>query len=389
MERSRLAYATAVVVGAGTAVALVWWFWTRRQKEQPPKKWRKVGELSDLIVFPVKSLGAVRLNTMECTPLGLRDGWLRDRTLMVIDMDGHFVTGRQLPRMVQVSPSISGSTLTLRAPGMMAVSVDLAGLRGKGFRAAVWGQPVPARDCGEEAARWLSRFLLQEDTGLRLVYYPLDRPTRDVRTKNKPFPLVVSEDTGAYPDATSYTLMNEASIADLNTRLEDPVTPQHFRPNFVVKGAQVLEEDSWDWVKIGNVVFRNVKPCTRCIFTTVDPETGMKSPKVEPLKTLKGYRQIKDPELRPFTGDSPVMGIHLGLRSNNGNVRLGDGVFVGVPEEEEPFYSPPLLHRWSSCEHDVFPIEEKMSKADIDYPDSSSSFFGSAANIIASLSNLE
>lgn len=78
---------------------------------------------------------------------------------------------------------------------MMAVSVDLARLRGKGFRAAIWGQAVSARDCGEEAARWLSRFLLQEDTGLRLVYYPLDRPTRDVRTKNKVFPLAVSEDT--------------------------------------------------------------------------------------------------------------------------------------------------------------------------------------------------
>lgn len=95
---------------------------------------------------------------------------------------------------VQVSPSISGSTLTLRAPGMMAVSVDLA-RQVKGFRAAVWGQAVPARDCGEEVARWLSRFLLQEDSGLRLVYYPLDRPSRDVRSKNKPFPLTISDDT--------------------------------------------------------------------------------------------------------------------------------------------------------------------------------------------------
>lgn len=100
---------------------------------------------------------------------------------------------------------------------------------------------------------------------------------------------VPSLSQGAYPDATSYTLMNEASIADLNTRLEEPVTPQHFRPNFVVKGAEVLEEDKWDWVKIGHVVFRNVKPCTRCIFTTVDPDSGVKNAKVEPLKTLKRF----------------------------------------------------------------------------------------------------
>lgn len=339
MDRTRLAFVSAVAVGAGTAFFFLWRWWTRRQKQQPPSKWRKVGELSDLVTFPVKSLGPVRINVMDCTPLGLKSGWLRDRILMVIDLEGHFVTARQLPKMVQVMPSMSGSTLTLQAPGMMSVSVDLARLRGKGFRAAIWGQAVPARDCGEEAARWLSRFVLQEDVGLRLVYYPLDKTSRDVREKNKPFPLTMAEDSGAYPDATSYCLINESSITDLNTRLDEPVTPQHFRPNFVVKGAVMYEEDSWDWVKIGDVIFRNVKPCTRCILTTVDPETGTKNSKAEPLKTLKSYRQIHDPELRPYTGDSPVMGIHLGLRSPNGKVRLGDPVYVSVPEEKEP---PPL-----------------------------------------------
>ncbi|EFN87759.1 MOSC domain-containing protein 1, mitochondrial, partial [Harpegnathos saltator] len=336
-----LAYVTAAAVGAGTAVFFIWWWWTRRQKHQPPSKWRKVGELSDLCVFPVKSLGAVRLTSMECTLLGLKSGWMRDRTLMVIDLDGRFITARQLPKMVQVSPNISGSILTLRAPGMMSVSVDLAQLRGKGFRAAVWGQAVPACDCGEEPARWLSRFLLQEDVGLRLVYYTLNWSSRDVRQINKGFPLTEAIDTGAYSDATSYTLITEASITDLNSRLEEPVTPQQFRMNFVVKGATAYEEDKWDWVKIGDVIFRNVKPCTRCIFTTVDPETGTKNSKVEPLKTLKSYRQITDPELRPHVGNSPIMGIHLGLRGPSRTVRLGDPIYVGIPEKEEE-ETPPL-----------------------------------------------
>lgn len=340
-DKTRLAYVTAAAVGAGTAVFFFWWWWNRRTKYQPPSKWRKVGELSDLVVYPVKSLGPVRYTTMECTKLGLKWGWLRDRTLMVIDLDGHFITARQIPKMVQVSPSISGSVLTLSAPGMMSVSVDLSRIKGKGFRAAVWGQAVAACDCGEEAARWLSRFLIQEDAGFRLVYYPLEKPTRDVRTTNKVFPLIETDDTGAYPDATSYSLINEASILDLNSRLEESVTPSQFRPNFVVKGAAPLEEDNWDWVKIGDVIFRNIKPCTRCIFTTVDPESGTKNPKAEPLKTLKSYRQITDPKIRPHTGDSPVMGIHLGLKGPNGIVRLGDSIYVGIPKEvETPVISP-------------------------------------------------
>ncbi|XP_018368957.1 PREDICTED: mitochondrial amidoxime-reducing component 1 [Trachymyrmex cornetzi] len=335
MDRTRLTYVTTAAVGVSTAVFFIWWWWNRKQKPQPPSKWRKVGELSDMVVFPVKSLGAVRMTEMECTTLGLKSGWLRDRTLLVIDLEGRFLTARQLPKMVNVSPSFSGSVLTLRAPGMMSVSVDLAQFRGKGFRVAVWGQAVPARDCGEEVARWLSRFLFQEDTGCRLVYYPLDRPVRTVRQRNlKVFPLLQETDSGAYPDETSFSMINEASVADLNSRLDEPVTPQNFRMNFVVKGATAFEEDKWDWVKIGNVILRNVRPCTRCIFTTIDPETGIKHANAEPLKTLKTYRQISDPQIRPAIGDSPAMGIHLGLRGPNGIVHLGDPIYVGIPEEE-------------------------------------------------------
>ncbi|XP_076236968.1 mitochondrial amidoxime reducing component 2 [Calliopsis andreniformis] len=340
MDRTRLTYVSAIAVGAGTVVVFLWWWWTKKQKDQLPTQWRKVGELSNLVAFPVKSLGPIRMTSMECTKLGLKSGWLRDRTLLVIDLNGHFITARQWPKMVQVSPSISGSILTLSAPGMMSMSIDLSRIKGKGFRVAVWGQAVAACDCGEEAARWLSRFLLQEDVGFRLVYYPLQYPSRDVRAKNRVFPLTAN-DTGAYPDATSYCLINESSVADLNTRLEEPVTAEQFRANFIVKGAAPYEEDSWGWIKIGDVIFKNVMPCTRCIFTTINPETGTKDPKAEPLKTLKKYRQIVDPKLRPFTGDSPVLGIHMSLRSSNGTVRLGDPIYVGVPEEKPLLISPP------------------------------------------------
>ncbi|CAD6240078.1 GSCOCG00002492001-RA-CDS, partial [Cotesia congregata] len=337
-DRTRMSCITALAIGTTTLLVFAWWWWRRGKVYILPRNWRKVGELSDIFVFPVKSLGCIRETAIECTPLGCKSGWLRDRTLMVIDLSGKFVTGRQLPRMVQVIPNVAGSVLTLRAPGMMTISIDLAQIGSKTFKAAVWSQSVPACDCGEEVARWLSRFLLQEDTGLRLVYYPLDGPYRDVRENNRGFPLMEKSDAGAYPDATAYTLMNEASINDLNTRIEDAVVPLNFRPNFVVKGAEPLEEDTWDWIKIGGVLFRNVKPCTRCIFTTVHPELGVKHPKMEPLKTLKTL--IEDPDLRPYTKDNPVMGVHMGLKGPNGVVRIGDPVYVGIADAD-PVTSPP------------------------------------------------
>jgi len=91
---------TAAAVGAGTAVFVTWWWWTKKQK--PPSKWRKVGELSDIMIFPIKSFGIVRKKEMVCTELGLKSGWIKDRMLMVIDHEGRFRTARQLPKMVNV-----------------------------------------------------------------------------------------------------------------------------------------------------------------------------------------------------------------------------------------------------------------------------------------------
>lgn len=59
----------------------------------------------------------------------------------------------------------------------------------------------------------------------------------------------------------------------------------------------------------------------------------------------RSYRQITDPVIRPLVGESPVMGIHLGLRSPNGSVRLGDPVYVGVSDDQSSLSSHVPL-RW-------------------------------------------
>jgi uncharacterized protein YcbX len=184
---------------------------------------------------------------------------------MIVDSSGGFVTGRKYPKLVQVMPSIEGDTMTLRAIGMPDVNISFKELlRKKTSKATVWDEKVDVVDVGDDAARWLSRFILQEDVGLRLVYYPSLLPSRDVRKKNKIFDTAFRKDTGALHDATSFMLINEQSVDELNTRVENAVTPLQFRPNFVVKGPQAFDEDTWKYVKIGDeVIFQNVKPCTR------------------------------------------------------------------------------------------------------------------------------
>ena len=95
---------------------------------------------------------------------------------------------------------------------------------------------------------------------------------------------------------------------------------EQFRPNLVVSGASAWEEDSWKVIRIGDVVFDVVKPCRRCIFTTVSPEKGQKHPAGEPLKTLQSFRTAQD------NGDVDF-GQNL-IARNSGVIRVGDEVEI-------------------------------------------------------------
>jgi uncharacterized protein YcbX len=124
--------------------------------------------------------------------------------------------------------------------------------------------------------------------------------------------------------------MNEASFDDLNKRMMNskkidlPVTPLQYRPNFVVKGANAWEEDNWKWIKIGNTaVFKVNQPCLRCVLTNINPITGERHPDMQPLKTLKEFRVF------PKIAASPFFGIHLGVRQK-GHIKLGDDVFIAA-----------------------------------------------------------
>ena len=96
---------------------------------------------------------------------------------------------------------------------------------------------------------------------------------------------------GLFTDLTSVSLVNQHSVNDLNKRVgNSDITVERFRHNIVVDGPdlQPYDEDTWDWIKIGdNVILRNVKDCTRCILTPIDPENGIRHPDREPLKTLE------------------------------------------------------------------------------------------------------
>ena len=83
-------------------------------------------------------------------------------------------------------------------------------------------------------------------------------------------------------------LTSVASYEALNSKLAEPIGPERFRANIIVKGLTAHDEDHLLEFQINDLVFYGVKPCARCVMTTIDPQTG-KAGK-EPLQTLATYR---------------------------------------------------------------------------------------------------
>ena len=97
-----------------------------------------------------------------------------------------------------------------------------------------------------------------------------------------------------------------------------------FRPNIVVEGCEAFDEDQWRNISIGDVEFETVKICSRCILTTIDPNTGTKDENGEPLKTLSQYR-------KNVNGVKDEKGVFFGMNlipRSLGKIRVGDTISI-------------------------------------------------------------
>jgi uncharacterized protein YcbX len=234
-------------------------------------------EVSGLIYYPIKACRGVETQVTNLQRMGLE----RDRRMMVTTSQGHFLTQREHPRLALVSPSISGEKLTLSAPGMDSLTI-LIEETGPTCLVDIWhSKNVQAVDLGELAAGWFSDWLAAD---VRLVHFAAGY----IRRVNEKY-AINPDDHTAFADGYPILIASEESLADLNARLSSSLPMNRFRPNLVVRDCEPFAEDSWNRICIGAVEMAVVKPCARCVVTTIDKETLEKSK--EPLKTLATFRR--------------------------------------------------------------------------------------------------
>ena len=266
-------------------------------------------QLSEIYIYPVKSLGGIRLDKAEVTDRGLQ----YDRRWMLIDENNRFISQREYPQLAVFSTELftsflritdtrvsNGILITLKPQFSEIISL---------VNVTVWDDEVAAWEVSKIANDFFTKAL---GMPIRLVYMP-DESHR----KTEVIYSLKGDEITSFSDGYPILIIGQSSLDDLNNRLAEPITINRFRPNFVFTGGQAFEEEEWHEFKVGNIRFFGVKPCARCVMTTIDPQSGEKKGK-EPLLTLNKYRKA---------GNKILFGQNV-LISQTGSILVGDMIEV-------------------------------------------------------------
>ena len=263
-------------------------------------------ELTGIYIYPVKSLRGVRLEDAA-----IEGGRLvGDRNWLLVDSAGRFMHMRDYRQMARIAATVTPRGIVVRTDGMPELEIDRPDF-GNGSSHPVehvrlWRRSAAVVGVSSEANEWFTRALgvpsrlmafVPEAAGLNVPWY---------------------EKRSSLQDATPFHLTTEESLADLNARMASPIPMNRFRPNLVVRGAPPYAEDEWKTLAIGETTLRWIKPCTRCVATTTDQETGHRESR-DPLFTLAKYRRW---------GNEVVFGHYFDTVTWGDRLRVGDRVSV-------------------------------------------------------------
>ena len=234
--------------------------------------------ISQLLIYPIKSLGGFSVNSAQLTDRGLQ----YDRRWMLVDRSNKFLTQREHPVMCLLQTSIENDKLVIYHKNNIEdkLAVPLHPAVTTTIKVNVWDDECAAQYVSEQADQWFTQKLLMD---CRLVYMP------DTEKRRVEEDYAHNNEITAFSDGYPLMMIGQASLDDLNTRLPQPLPMDRFRPNIVFTGGSPFDEDTMEHLLINGINLYGVKLSSRCILTTINQTNAQKGK--EPLKTLAGYRQ--------------------------------------------------------------------------------------------------
>ena len=291
--------------------------------------------LQNINIYPIKSSAGIELSNSWVEELGLAC----DRRFVIATDNGEFITARTHPNLCLIQANLTAKGIMITAPDMPALVIEYQQLSQKYIAVTVWQDTINAQQCNSNINQWFTRYLKQP---CQLLFFGADSQ-RFVKNKNSQV---------GFADGYPLLLISQASLDNLNSRYKPEtykISMAQFRPNIVVNNCEAFAEDTWQHIRIGEVEFEITKPCTRCVFTTVNPETGEKSPQQEPLKTLKNFRQLANGDI--------LFGQNL-VALNQGQIKQGDQVEV-IKRQTAPTFTLSNKSSVNPTSNDIKPTLEK------------------------------
>ncbi|HEY4335625.1 MAG TPA: MOSC N-terminal beta barrel domain-containing protein [Puia sp.] len=256
--------------------------------------------ISQLHIYPIKSLAGIAVNTARITDRGLE----HDRRWLLIDEHNVQHTQREIPAMALLRPALTPEGLLVtHIPTQAQLLIPYTPTTDTFTPVQCWDDTVLAQFVSTEADAWFTEIL---QTNCRLVYMP-ETTQRQTDEKYTPKGHYTS-----FADGYPFLLIGEASLEELNSRLDQPLPMNRFRPNIVFTGGAPFEEDEMSRFTIGKIQFQGVKLCARCVMTTINQDTAEKGK--EPLRTLAQYRA---------KGHKILFGQNL-IHNGLGHIAVGD-----------------------------------------------------------------
>lgn len=254
--------------------------------------------VKELYIYPVKSLAGIYVQTARAEEMGFEN----DRRWMLIDEENQLITQREHPKLSQFYPQIKGDKIEISHYDSIHEFLINEKLDEPIF-SKVWDDESKVVEVNKATSRWFSKEL---GFGCKLVKI-INKGDRkhDSSRLNQTFDVSLAD---AYP----YLLIGSESLDQLNEKLKEKITMQRFRPNIVISTVVAHEEDFFDTFLIGNLKFKNAKPCGRCVMVNNNPQTASVSK--EPLKTLSTYRT---------SNNNVYFGTNI-LCLNEGKIAVGD-----------------------------------------------------------------
>ena len=260
-------------------------------------------KLTQLNVYPIKSLPGISVEKSFVEERGLK----YDRRWMLIDNENTFITQRLIPQMVFIDVKIDNDELVFmhKRKSIDPLRFSLTEYPDRRIEVEVWDDICEANQYGKEVNDWFSKAI---DFECKLVYMP---QTTERKTSTKYFS---QSKNVSFADGYPFLIIGEKSLNYLNLKLDRAVSMDQFRPNLVFSGGAEHDEDNWKNIKIGEIEFNVVKPCARCVITTINPNDASKNK--EPLATLSTYRNVNN---KIMFGQN-IIGL------NEGTLKIGDKI---------------------------------------------------------------